>query len=89
LIGDAPAKSLEVIKEYRGKINGDSYWTKAGFPETHYLKEVGILKGLNIPIHSFYLNKIAKTNFEEIAKETKGKCSALNIDSVDGAETLT
>jgi len=33
-----------------------------------------------IPIHSFYLHKGAKINYEEISKLTNGKSGLLEID---------
>ncbi len=73
LIGDAPAKSKESIIEYRNNFKGEPYWKESKFGErTHYIDELQKLKNSEIPVHAFYLNKGARNNFEEIARETKG-----------------
>ncbi|CAF3604842.1 unnamed protein product [Rotaria sp. Silwood1] len=88
LIGDAPANSQEEVHRKRGKL-GEKYWktTKLDKP-THYEVELKNLKDKNIPVHAFYLDESAKTNFQRIAGET-GRCAWLNIHSSEGAELLT
>ncbi|XP_047142319.2 uncharacterized protein LOC105845986 [Hydra vulgaris] len=89
LIGDAPAKTKDQIKKYRN-VMGEKYWKNTDFKvPTFYLDEVEKLKKKGIVVHAFYLDEGAKLNFQEISKETGGKCEALNIDSSDGANILT
>nr|XP_047141291.1 uncharacterized protein LOC124816231 [Hydra vulgaris] len=89
LIGDAPAKSKTQINEYQN-VKGEIYWQKTDFKvPTFYKIEVEKLKKIGIVVHTFYLHDGAKSNFQEIAKETGGLCEPLNIDSLDGANTLT
>jgi hypothetical protein len=42
-----------------------------------------------IPVHCFYVEERAKTNFEEISGKTKGRCEYLDINSDAGATLLT
>ncbi|EAR88873.1 helicase carboxy-terminal domain protein, putative (macronuclear) [Tetrahymena thermophila SB210] len=89
LLADAPSKSMSSIKQYREKYGGESYWKTTKYSEiTDYKKEMQKLKAANIPIHSFYLDEGAKSNFEEISAFTNGKCEGLNIDSNDATDKL-
>ena len=90
LIGDAPAKGVEAIRTDRKDAGGKVYWnaTKYKVP-THYLTELQKLREKGIPVHAFYLANGAKNNFEEIAKETGGRCEFLQIHSSLGAKLLT
>ena len=88
LIGDAPAKTKEAINRDRNVLN-EKYWKKTPYKEmTYYINEIQLLKSNNIPIHAFYLNDGAKSNFQEIATETSGRCEFLDINSKDGSELL-
>ena len=90
LIGDAPAKEKEAISKDRRKFGGESYWSKTKYgTETYYKDEVRNLQEKKIPVHAYYLHEGAKNNFEYIAKETRGRCEFLNIQSSVGAESLT
>ena len=90
LIGDAPAKRKDQIAAYRKRFGGESFWKKTPFKDsTFYKDEVNKLKSKNIPVHAFYLDDGARINFEEISKETSGKCELLNIDSAEGSNVLT
>jgi hypothetical protein len=89
LIGDAPANSQNEVTQKRASF-GENYWKGTRFAQpTYYATELKKLKDKKIPIHTFYLTPSAKTNFEEIARETSGRCEALNIHSAQGAESLT
>jgi hypothetical protein len=89
LIGDAPANSQNEITQKRAHF-GENYWKTTRFDKpTYYASELKKLKDKNIPIHAFYLTSSAKKNFEEIARETSGRCEQLNIHSAQGAELLT
>ncbi|KAL4489799.1 hypothetical protein ABPG72_022439 [Tetrahymena utriculariae] len=89
LLADAPSKSMSQIKDYRNKYGGESYWNKTKYSEiTDYQAEMNKLKTSNIPINCFYLNNGAKSNFEEIAKFTGGKCESLNIECKEASDTL-
>jgi hypothetical protein len=90
LIGDAPAKAVDQIKEYRKSYGGEEYWKNSKFKQmTFYKDELQKLKNNNIPVHAFYLDNGARSNFEEIARETGGKCESLNINSSMGSDILT
>lgn len=90
LIGDAPAKSENAIKNDRKAYGGQAYWGKTVYETpTHYKKELKKLKDKKIPVHTFYLHDGARENFDEIAQETEGHCKSLDIHSTDGAEQLT
>jgi hypothetical protein len=83
-------KSKAQILDYRKSFLGLDYWKKSKFKEiTHYTDEMNKLKTNNIPIHAFYLHNGAKTNFEEMAKETGGQCKFLDINSADSSSILT
>ena len=90
LIGDAPAKDSLAIERDRRATGGDSYWGKTKFRNsTHYTNELRKLTEKKIPVHTFYLNEGAKSNFEQIADETQGNCEKLDIYSPQGAGCLT
>ncbi|KAL4489804.1 hypothetical protein ABPG72_022444 [Tetrahymena utriculariae] len=89
LLADAPSKQMPSIQEYRGKYKGESYWKTTKYAQiTDYKQEMQKLKDKNIPIHCFYLHTGAKSNFEEIAAFTGGKCEGLNIEAKDASDTL-
>ncbi|EAR88867.2 helicase carboxy-terminal domain protein (macronuclear) [Tetrahymena thermophila SB210] len=89
ILADAPSKSMSSIQSYREKYGGESYWKTTKYSEiTDYKKEMQKLKDTNIPIHSFYLDERAKSNFEEISEFTNGKCEGFNIDSNDASDKL-
>ncbi|CAF1267204.1 unnamed protein product [Adineta steineri] len=89
LIGDAPANTQADIVSKRGQF-GDKYWKNTRFSKkTFYSDELKKLKDKNIPVHTFYLTDYAKDNFEEIAKETQGRCESLDIRSSAGIIALT
>jgi len=50
--------------------------------QTDFQKPITVKKLIlhKIPIHSFYLHKGAKINYEEISKLTNGKSGLLEID---------
>ena len=90
LIADAPAKETVAIARDRAKYGGEEYWLKSKFGEPTYFKtELSKLKEKGIPVHAFYLSHSAKGNFELIARETRGRCEYLDINSAQGAEFLT
>ena len=85
LIGDRPANEEEKIKSYRNKYNGEAYWSKTKFKNpTFYKHELNKLKNKKIPIHAFYVDILAKENFEEISRETGGRSEFLDINSPKG-----
>jgi hypothetical protein len=89
LIGDAPAKDTPAINRDRQATGGNAYWGKTKYSTpTHYRTELQKLKVKNIPVHAFYIHEGAKTNFEEIANETSGRCEKLDIYSSQGAQIL-
>ncbi|CAF1144264.1 unnamed protein product [Adineta ricciae] len=89
LIGDAPANSQGDVSSKRARY-GENYWKTTKFSKpTFYQDELKKLKDKDIPIHTFYLTDYAKSNFEEIAKETKGRCEFLDIRSSAGIDALT
>ena len=47
------------------------------------------LQAHKIPIHTLYVDQVAKQNFESIANDTKGKCFFLDIHSSNGEKLLT
>ena len=46
------------------------------------------LQSKSIKVHSFYVDKRAKENFEKIASFTNGNCRSLDIQSNQGSEDL-
>ncbi|CAF1149858.1 unnamed protein product [Adineta steineri] len=89
LIGDAPANTQAEIFSKRGH-HGEKYWKNTKFSnKTFYSDELKKLKDKNIPIHTFYLTEYAKNNFQEIARESKGRCESLDIRSSAGIDALT
>ncbi|CAF2001897.1 unnamed protein product [Rotaria magnacalcarata] len=89
LIGDAPANSQAEVMQKRESL-GEAYWKTTKFDKpTYYATELQKLKDKKIPIHAFYLTSDAKENFEEISRETSGRCERLDIYSLQGAELLT
>ncbi|CAF1621281.1 unnamed protein product, partial [Didymodactylos carnosus] len=90
LIGDAPAKDSVAINRDRAASGGESYWAKTKYKDpTHFAKELQKLKEKSISVHAFYLHEGAKVSFQPIASETRGRCEPLNIQSPQGAESLT
>jgi len=90
LIGDAPANSADEVTSKRKSKHGEKYWKTTKFAKkTTYIDEVQKLKEKKIPVHSFYINESAKSNFTEISDLTGGKCAPLDIYSEAGATTLT
>jgi hypothetical protein len=84
LIGDMPANTQNDVKNNR-QIHGETYWSKTKFKNpTYYKTELANLKSKQIPIHAFYVCSAAKNNFEEISKETGGRCEFLDINSPKG-----
>ncbi|CAF0944002.1 unnamed protein product [Brachionus calyciflorus] len=89
LIGDAPAKSEEMIKKYRRLNGGEDFWEKTIFRSpTYYKKELEIIKSYSIPIHTFYIEKGPEECFAEIAAETGGKTGFLDVKSSNGSDQL-
>ena len=89
LIGDAPSNTQSEVSEKRARF-GEVYWGKTRFDKpTYYAHEIQKLKEKSIPVHAFYLDRYAQDNFEQIARETRGRCEQLDIHSSDGAELLT
>ena len=94
LIGDAPANTVEEVRQKRGTLDhskGEDYWRGTKFKSpTDYQKELNKVKAhANIPIHSFFVASRARDNFRKIAKQTGGRCEELKINSSEGAELLT
>jgi hypothetical protein len=89
LIGDAPANSENEVTQKRAR-SGENYWKTTKFAKpTYYASELKKLKDKEIPVHAFYLTPSAKNNFEEIARETSGRCEQLDIHSAQGAKLFT
>ena len=91
LIADAGAKERNVIKEYRDRYGGNAMWKAKFGDETYYLDELNKMKNNGILVYPFYLNLCAQRNFEEIAtiSGTSDQCQLLNINSAEGAKTLS
>jgi len=90
LIGDAPAKSVKQITQYRNTYGGESYWTAGKFKKpTFYKDEMMELAKNKIPVHAFFVEDGAEANFREIANATGGRCEKLNVNGEDGATLLT
>lgn len=88
IIGDAPPNSKENVFYKRRKSH--KLWENSKFREpTFYMNELEKLKSNKIPVHTFYVANFAKQAFEEIAEFTNGKCEELDIESPNGAESLT
>ncbi|CAF1088093.1 unnamed protein product [Didymodactylos carnosus] len=89
LIGDAGTNTRSEVASKRAEY-GESYWKNSRFSKpTYYQDELQKLKDKNIPIHTFYLTESAKDDFQEIAKETHGRCEPLDIRSSAGVAALT
>ena len=53
---------------------GEDYWKNTKFKDkTYYAYELSKLKDNKKPVHAFYVDSRAETNFREIAKETGKK----------------
>ena len=90
LIGDAPAKNESQIQEYRKSYGGEEYWKSSKFKEpTHYLYELQKLKNKSVPVHTFFIESGAESNFREIATKSGGRCERLDVNSSSGAQILT
>jgi hypothetical protein len=91
LIGDMPANTREEVTFRRTRAQGNNkhHWGEAFATPTFWEDEIEQLAAKKIPVHAFYVKDHARSNFEEIAERTGGKCGPLNIDSEEGAEMLT
>jgi hypothetical protein len=86
LIGDAPPNTRDQVKQHRQTYNKNEWKYN---PPTFYQDEIAFLKNKKIPLHGFYLNIWAKTSFEEMSSLTNGRSEKLEIESIEGAESLT
>jgi len=90
LIGDAPSNSKAQTIERRQNNYGTHYWEESKYRDViDYKEELKLLKSKNVPVNTFYLDIWAKKNFEEIAKETNGKCHSLSVKQGSDDEKLT
>lgn len=90
LIGDAPAQSAQETLSKRSSTLGESYWAGTKFSKaTSIDEELKKLVTNKVPVHTFYLEKRAKKNFEFIAQETGGKAAELDVYSSTSDEKLT
>jgi len=89
LIGDQPPNTeSEVVSKRKGR--GEQYWSGTKFHEiVYYQSELDKLKANSIPVHAFYVKENAKLSFQQIAMETGGESSWLDINSPAGADMLT
>ena len=88
LIGDAPANTENEVSKKRNYCN----WKNTPYEQpTFWRNEIVRLKACAtpIPVHTFYVDNYAESNFREISAETGGRCEALDIQSASGAELLT
>jgi hypothetical protein len=87
LIGDAaPNQTSEVTTKRNSK--GEQYWVSKGFPLTTFEKELDTFKkNKKCPVHSFYL--AAQHAFQDISRQTGGKCSPFDVNSPRAANDLT
>lgn len=87
LIGDAAPNTPNEVT-YRRTGRGEQYWVSKGFPSTTFEKELDTFKRTkNCPVHCFYL--AAQHAFEDISRQTGGKCSPFNVNSPRAADDLT
>ena len=78
LIGDAPANTDQEVKTKRSSRN----WKNTPYEQpTIWIKEIEKLKACKKPVHAFFINKSAESNFFKIALETDGRSEALDIQS--------
>ena len=91
LIADAAAKEREAISEYRDKFGGEDVWKQKFGNQTYYIDELIKLKNDGVTVFAFYLNDLAKENFEKIASisGTSASCQLLDVKSAEGAKTLS
>jgi len=83
LIGDMPSNTKEMtINKRKTGGYGESYWNNTQYANClDYKVELNNIKNRVIPINTFYLTSRAKTNFEEIATNTNGKCDFLDVQN--------
>jgi hypothetical protein len=88
LIGASPANTRGEVRfkrEHRSNIWKNSVLFRK---PTYYIDELVKLKAKNIKVHTFYVAERARSNFEEIANFTNGKCVELDIQSNKGSKDL-
>ncbi|RNA15559.1 helicase carboxy-terminal domain [Brachionus plicatilis] len=89
LIGDAPAKSIDSVKEYRKRFGGENFWSKTKFKvPTFYIDELNLLKESEVPVHAFFVENGPEECFSEIARITGGQTGFLDVNSSDGSDKL-
>lgn len=91
LIGDMPANSQAEVTAGRAAFHGgEAYWrtTKFNIP-TYYQNELNKLRPQKIPVHAFYVHNSAMTMFKQISAQTGGRSEFLDVNSSQGAESLT
>lgn len=87
LIGDAAPNTPHEVTLRRGS-KGEQYWLGNGLPSTNLQKELEMFKNTKkCPVNCFYLG--AQTAFEDISRQTGGKCSPFKLHSARAADDLT
>ena len=90
IIGDAPPNTESDIENKRKGIFSRIYWAASRYSKVqHWAQEIKVFVEDHIPVHTFYVDKQAKSSFELIAKMTSGNCEELDIYSQNGSERLT
>jgi len=86
LIGDCPPNTYDEVSSKRA----ESYWSRTKYyQKVYYQSELDKLKEKNVPVHAFHVDDYAKSSFQNIAKESGGVSSFLDINSSAGADMLT
>ena len=90
LIGDAGPNTRNDVKTKRTRRGENECWKTSKFSNaTYWEDELNGIIDKKIKINAFYLKPSAQAPFEEIGKRAGGICDCLDIDSKQGAETLT
>ena len=100
LIGDAPAQSKETAASKRRDQRGEAYWlgqkpswapNGLGPPTnaTEVLQRINSKGGNCTKVHAYYIDKRAKSSFQQLAAMTGGTSGYLDIRKPGGAEALT
>ena len=71
LIGDAGGNTHAEITERRKHL-GEDYWNRNGFPKTTQEAETEALKNKDIPVHTCYIGRSTKADFEKLSQATRG-----------------
>jgi len=89
LIGDAPAQTKKQAVDRRQSSRYD--WENSIYKGVNdYQKELVNIIDHDVPVHTFFVDRWAETNFRAIATETGGSAQFLDVnDPVSGSDRLT